>query len=244
MDKLESEKLINYKGSKVECNTVYIVEEVVFLSECKVSGKALDDTYGTKAKNMMASAGKYIDLEEAILGEISFTYDFLNTSILNHEISKFIIYTNGTTVPKGYQSKDCSYNQDKSVICYWKEDFEEDNKKYYEMNIAANGEIYTPFDSIELFANLGFYKLENLDLTGVNTKYTINMENMFSETGYNSMTTLNLGDKFDTSNVTHMFGIFQLTGHDSMTSLDLGDTFDTNKVVQMSHIFFLLESFL
>ena len=51
------------------------------------------------------------------------------------------------------------------------------------------------------------------------------------------MTSLDLGDKFDTSNVTNMSNMFSYTGYKSMTSLDLGEKFDTSKVTNMSHMF-------
>ena len=51
------------------------------------------------------------------------------------------------------------------------------------------------------------------------------MRYMFTQVGYKAMTSLNLGDKFDTSNVTNMYWMFSFTGHTSMTSLDLGPAF-------------------
>ena len=161
---------------------------------------------------------------------------FLNTQINNSNISKFLLH-NTINISEGYEQKDCSYLQDESVICYWKEDFEEDNVKYYEMNIAANGQIYTPYNSKYLFANLGRYKLTELDLNLINTKYTINMSNMFDATGYDLMTTLNLGKQFNTSNVTNMSNMFWATGSTSMTSLNLGDKFDTSNVTNMEGMF-------
>ena len=39
------------------------------------------------------------------------------------------------------------------------------------------------------------------------------------------MTSLDLGDKFNTSQVTNMGSMFYNTGHTAMTSLDLGPAF-------------------
>ena len=190
---------------------------------------------------------------------------FLNTSIVEQQISKLYIHNDGINVPEGYDSQDCSYLQDSSVICYWKEDSE--NTGFYEMNIAANGYIYTPFDSLNLFRNMG-YNLSNainkIDLSGINTKYTINMDSMFAglfcknldlgdkfdtsnvtnmEGMFASLELLeniNLGDKFDTSNVTNMGGMFSYTS--SLTSLDLRDKFDTSNVIDMPLMFNYMSS--
>lgn len=161
---------------------------------------------------------------------------FLSTQIENDKISKLLLH-NTINISEEYEQKDCSYLQDESVVCYWKEDFEEDNVKYYEMNIAANGQIYTPYNSKYLFAELGRYKLTELDLNLINTKYTINMSNMFESTGYDLMTTLNLGNQFNTSNVIDMNCMFWTTGFKSMTSLNLGDKFDTSNVTNMEGMF-------
>ena len=160
---------------------------------------------------------------------------FLSTNVKSEEISKFSLHTDGTTFDNSYESIDCSYNKDESVMCYWKEDIEVAD--YYEMHVAANGEIYTPYDSSYLFSNLGMFELRELDLTGLNTKFTLNMVRMFMATGNDSMESLNLGNKFDTSNVTNMERMFIRTGAVSMTSLDLGDKFDTSNVTNMEKMF-------
>ena len=59
------------------------------------------------------------------------------------------------------------------------------------------------------------------------------MESMFS--GCSSLTSLDLGDKFDTSSVTTMYYMFH--GCSSLISLDLGDNFDTGNVTNMSYMF-------
>ena len=51
------------------------------------------------------------------------------------------------------------------------------------------------------------------------------------------MTSLDLGDKFDTSNVTNMSYMFLWCGNKAMTSLDLGDNFNTSNVTDMSYMF-------
>ena len=62
---------------------------------------------------------------------------------------------------------------------------------------------------------------------------------MFNQTGYNSKVfTLDLGDKFDTSNVDNMLVMFNQTGYNSKVfTLDLGDKFDTSNVDNMLAMF-------
>ena len=69
------------------------------------------------------------------------------------------------------------------------------------------------------------------------TSNVTNMERMFVNTGYKAMTSLNLGEKFDTSNVTNMESMFFGTGYTAMTSLDLGEKFDTSNVTNMERMF-------
>ena len=46
LEQLETEKLINYKGSKIECNIVQIEGRDVYLEDCKVGNKHVEKTYG------------------------------------------------------------------------------------------------------------------------------------------------------------------------------------------------------
>ena len=54
-----------------------------------------------------------------------------------------------------------------------------------------------------------------------------NMRRMFRYTGHKAMTSLDLGSKFNTSNVTNMIGMFEGTGYKAMTTLKLGRKFYT-----------------
>ena len=85
----------------------------------------------------------------------------------------------------------------------------------------------------------GFYVLENLDLSKLNTSNVTNMHNMFYETGMNAdRFNLNLGPNFDTSNVTNMGYMFYRTGrNNSYFELNLGDKFNTSKVTNMEGMF-------
>ena len=63
------------------------------------------------------------------------------------------------------------------------------------------------------------------------------MAYMFSGCGYTSMTSLDLGDKFNTSNVEEINCMFDSCGYTAMTSLDLGNLFYTTNVTYMANMF-------
>ena len=66
---------------------------------------------------------------------------------------------------------------------------------------------------------------------------TSNVEGMgYMFYGCSKLTSLDLGDKFDTSNVTSM--IYMFYGCSSLPSLDLGDKFDTSSVTSMNYMFY------
>ena len=87
-----------------------------------------------------------------------------------------------------------------------------------------------------------FYRcssLTSLDLGDkFNTGSVTDMRQMFD--GCSSLTSLNLGDKFNTSNVTDMWCMFNECG--SLTSLNLGDKFNTSNVTDMNSMFYRCSS--
>ena len=68
-------------------------------------------------------------------------------------------------------------------------------------------------------------------------KFATKMDGMFRYTGYNAMQVLDLGDSFDTSNITSMNKMFDHTGYTAMSTLKLGKKFNTAKVTDMSYMF-------
>ena len=107
--------------------------------------------------------------------------------------------------------------------------------------IAANGDIYAPRDSSEMFA-FSFYdsfiyedyetSLEAIDFGGCfDTENVTDMSWMFSNC--ESLTELDVSG-FDTSNVTDMSWMF--SGCFGLTELDIS-SFDTGDVTDMSHMF-------
>ena len=93
--------------------------------------------------------------------------------------------------------------------------------------------IMLPEDSSYMFYT--FSKLTKLDLSRFSSEQVTNMNYMFCGGDVSSMSELNLGDKFDTSNVTDMSNMF--IGLNDLCSLDLGDKFDTSNVTNMSGMF-------
>ena len=89
-----------------------------------------------------------------------------------------------------------------------------------------------------MFSNCGYRAMTKFNLgDNFDTKQITNMANMFNNCGNKKMTSLNLGNKFDTSNVTNMNGMFSSCGYTAMKSLDLGDKFSTRNVLDMTNMF-------
>lgn len=80
--------------------------------------------------------------------------------------------------------------------------------------------------------------MSSLDLGDkFDTSNVTEMQSMFFGCGYESLTSLDLGDKFDTSSVTNMNRIFRDLGYKALTSLDLGGKFNTSCVTDFEHMF-------
>ena len=133
---------------------------------------------------------------------------------------------------------DVSTAQDKSILA-WYTTNENGSVKVY---IGSNDQIFGNIDSSYLFNNIGSSELctSTETITNINLLNVGNVENMtkmFRNTGYNAMTSLNLGDNFDTSSVTDMFAMFRFTGNNKMKTLNLGTNFNTNNVTDMREMF-------
>ena len=162
---------------------------------------------------------------------------FLTDDGVARKYVKSIIFDTTNTTPINYNiSWDVSELKDGTVIAY----ATGDETNGYDVTIVANGEIYLPENSTSLFQYCGYN--ENLpeyeiDLTGVNAITAKNMDNLFCDFGYYSMTNFYVGDNFDTSNVTNMEGMFGRCGYMSMVTLDLGNNFYTSNVTNMKNTF-------
>ena len=173
------------------------------------------------------------------LGDITVTPDdgFLTDDGIARKYVKSIIFDTTNTAPNNYSvSWDVSELKDGTVMAY----ATGDEINGYDVTIVADGEIYMPQNSSGLFEYCGYN--ENLpeyivNLTGLNASKVSNMFNTFCDFGYYSMTSLELGESFYTSNVAIMEGMFARCGYTSMVTLDLGNCFDTSNVTDMQSMF-------
>ena len=162
---------------------------------------------------------------------------------------------------------DVSSNGDNSILAWDVNSNSSGAKKVY---IASKGNIYANANASYMFSNIGAASictattaLTNLNL--LKTANTTNMYSMFWKTGYNAMTSLDLGTSFstakatnleymfqecgykamtslnlrgiNTSTATSMYAMFDGTGYTAMTSLNLGDNFSTANVTKMTRMF-------
>ncbi len=162
---------------------------------------------------------------------------------------------------------DVSSNGDNSILAWSVNSNSSGAKKVY---IASKGNIYANTDASYMFSNIGASSnctattvITNLNL--LKTANTTNMYSMFWKTGYNAMTSLDLGTSFSTAKATNleymfqecgykamtslnlrgintsaatsMYAMFDGTGYTAMTSLNLGDNFSTANVTKMTRMF-------
>ena len=134
---------------------------------------------------------------------------------------------------------DVSAQQDNSIIAWYTTNSNGSLKVY----IGSDYEIFGNYYSTDLFSFVGYSDkctstetITNLALLNVGS--VVSMYKMFYYTGYRSMTKLDLGSDFDTSNVSGMNGMFQGTGYTAMTTLNLGTNFNTSQVTTMGYMFY------
>ena len=178
--------------------------------------------------------------------ETEATSKFLNeivpegrTAIQRQDIEKVVFVNSiaGSTAAGVQNVWDASAQRDNSILAWYSE-----TEAPYTVYIGSNDNIYGNANSSNLFNYVGYSEsctataaVENLNL--LHTENIINMYHMFNAFGYRAMTSLDLGNTFDTSIVTNMDGMFSSCGYIAMTSLKLGNKFDTSKVTEMSHMF-------
>ena len=107
---------------------------------------------------------------------------------------------------------------------------------YYDLYIGSKEEIYAK-DLSKFFLNMT--KVDSISFDNLNTIQTVNMANMFDHLGCDSTTfKLDLGNKFDTRNVTDMRNMFDTVGYNSTVfSINLGDKFNTSNVNDFGKMF-------
>ena len=174
--------------------------------------------------------------------ETEATSPFLgNADVQRQKVEKIILQDNLDGVND--TRWDVSAQEDGSIIAW----YETTSRGTYIVHIGSYLGINANKNSTNLFRNIGRSSacaetdetsnpiIENIELLNVQT--VENMSYMFSEFGYSSMKTFDLGTNFDTSNVTDMRGMFNYTGAMAMTNLNLGNNFDTSNVTNMEGMF-------
>ena len=151
------------------------------------------------------------------------------------------IYNASTkTIVDTSKAWDVSARGDNSIIAWYETS---NSNGALKVHIGSNDEIFGNQDSSYLFCYIGCTNIctatESITNIGLlNVGSVTNMASMFLDTGYTAMTSFDLGDKFDTSNVTNMEEMFEGVGCiAAMTSLNLGNKFNTSKVTDMSSMF-------
>ena len=148
-------------------------------------------------------------------------------------ITKFLRYTDTPDASYLVDANIVSTEDSSTPIYMW---YDSANTTVYWYSVSQN--IYYGEDSSYFFANLkAMDSISNLgDISSTKTK---DMSHMFDTTGYNSTSfTLDLGNKFATSQVTNMAYMFFRAGADSTVfTLNLGDKFDTHNVTDMQRMF-------
>ena len=180
--------------------------------------------------------------------EFKETAPFLGNASIQRQNIDNITFKDSIPADVGYDEKaqkyknattwDVSAQQDKSILAWYTTNANGSLKVY----IGSDNEIFANQNSTDLFAYIGYSNkctstetITNIDLLNVTS--VIDMSRMFGGTGYNAMTELDLGSKFDTSNVTGMVEMFFKCGGNAMTTLNLGENFNTSKVINMIGMF-------
>ena len=229
-------------------NTVYM-----FLP----SGVVIDEHTNKNKATMFAivNALKVAYIEKENRYEYKPTDPFLGGPIQRQDIEKIIVEndtkkmketsTKWSVAASGHRQATGTWNDEdvvwdgEAVIYAWYDE----TQAPYTVHIGSNYDIDFNVDSSYLFANIGYGAkcksqviIENLDRLETGTTVR-KMDYMFYNTGYNAMTTFEIPDKFDTTNITSMEGMFEGLGYNKMTTFNIGKNFKTSKVVNMEAMF-------
>ena len=110
------------------------------------------------------------------------------------------------------------------------------NSNYNDLYLGSDYRIYAT-NLMNMLS--GMTNLENINLSGLYTNEVADTSNMFSRVGSRTNTfNLNLGNHFDTRNVTNMAYMFSGLGTNTTNfNLNLGDYFNTSNVTNMYDMF-------
>ncbi len=227
----DNSDMFNYTGTTGA--TIYVPEEI-FKDKTHVklnstSSTTIEYTRGEFVpKNTLKVTNTETEATSGFLG---------NTNIQRQNIEN-ITFVNSTAGANSTKW-DVSVTEDASVLAWYTTTSSGALKVYIGTNKST---IYANPNSSSLFGYIGYASnctatevITNIAL--LNTSNATTMASMFIKTGYNAMTTLNLGNNFNTSKVANMEGMFFETGYTAMKNLDLGDKFDTSNVTNMRLMF-------
>ena len=206
-------------------------------AKLEIVAGTIEDQYGNLSSaneiilyNRLRSASTETSASSGFLG---------NTSIQRQNVEKveFVSGISGSIADGVQQVWDVSAVGDDSILAWTNQ-----TSAPYTVYIGSEGGILANRNSSYLFAYIGYSSscdeaevIANLDL--LDTSSTTDMSNMFKNTGYRAMTSLDLGSNFNTSNVTNMRYMFDATGYKKMQTITLGNKFDTSKVTNMDRMF-------
>ena len=184
--------------------------------------------------------------------EVDATSGFLgNTSIDRQDVHNVTFLSSYASAPSGFEVPtdadgefaidnntcwDVSARGDESIIA-WRT-----STAPYTVYISSDDEIFANQNSSYLFSAIGSgsNSTATAAVTGLNllnVKSVTNMIAMFANFGSTAMTSLELGDTFDTSNVVYMTNMFSNCGKTNMSIFTLGSNFNTAKFTDMSGMF-------
>ena len=217
----------------------------------QISQGVLTDLYGNSSKltdfvlyNVLRPATNETESTSPFLGESVGTTVYPNgvstiNPIARQDIEKieFVDSLEGASAVGVQRVWDVSAQEDKTILAWTSQ-----TSAPYTVYIGSDLPIYANQDSSYLFSYIGYSEKCTATETIINLNllyldFATNMEAMFSNCGYRSMTTLELDDSFDTSKITNMSNMFNNCGNMKMTKLDLGNNFDTGNVTNMSGMF-------
>ena len=210
----------------------------------KIGAKTIKDKSGNFNKETELLIFNALALTET---ETEATSGFLeNTQIERQNIDNITfedkipssVYDKSAQEYKDVTAWDVSAQQDKSILAW----YTTNENGTVNVHIGSDNEIFGNYNSSYLFNYIGSsdkcMSTETISNIGIlNVESVANMTGMFRYTGYNSMTSLDLGINFNTSNVTNMNEMFKETGNKSMRILNLENKFYTSKVTSMKNMF-------
>ncbi len=138
-----------------------------------------------------------------------------------------INFIKNNKVPKGViDSWDVSEKNNGAVMAW----IVDDGNEGYELTIGGNGKVVANKNSGCMFR--WFTSLKEIDMKALDTSMVTDMNRMFDQC--HNLTTINFGDKVDTSNVTTVYYMF--CSCTSLKSVDISK-FDTSSVIDMGGMF-------